>query len=220
MQPTDPITFYYGSGSPFAWKVWLALEHKQLPYVLRRLSFDAGDLRTPAYAAINPRQKVPAIVDDGFTLYESGVIVEYLEDRYAASGEPLWPREARARATARRVTAEIDAYVSPAIRKLMALVFLPPGGKPDAAAIAEAKQAVANELPLLVRSIAGDFIAGAGASAADFTLYPFLALLGRAEDRYPGHRLRALVPDPLRAWMGRIEALPYFTKTYPPHWRE
>lgn len=215
-----PITFYYGSGSPFAWKVWLALEHKQLPYVLRRLSFDAGDLRTPAYAAINPRRKVPAIVDDGFALYESGVIVEYLEDRYAASGEPLWPREARTRATARRVTAEIEAYVSPPIRKLTALVFSPADGKPDAAAIAEAKRAVTEELPLLARSIAGDFIAGATASAADFTLYPFLALLGRADDRRPGHGLRMLVPEGLRAWMKRVEALPYFATTYPPHWRE
>ncbi|HEX7967979.1 MAG TPA: glutathione S-transferase family protein [Stellaceae bacterium] len=218
--PADikPITFYYGSGSPFAWKVWLALEHKRLPYVLRRLSFDAGDLRTPAYAAINPRRKVPAIVDDGFALYESGVIVEYLEDKYAGSGEPLWPHEARTRATARRVTAEVDAYVSPLIVKLTALVFSPPG--PDAAAIAEAKQAVAGELPLVARSIAGDFIAGASASAADFTLYPFLALLGRADDRHPGHRLRTLIPERLRAWMTRVEALPYFAATYPPHWRE
>ena len=25
-------TLYYGSGSPYAWRVWLALEHKQIPY--------------------------------------------------------------------------------------------------------------------------------------------------------------------------------------------
>lgn len=33
------ITFYYGSGSPYAWRVWLALEHKRLPYELTVLSF-------------------------------------------------------------------------------------------------------------------------------------------------------------------------------------
>ncbi len=26
------ITFYHGSGSPYAWRVWLALEHEQLPH--------------------------------------------------------------------------------------------------------------------------------------------------------------------------------------------
>ena len=39
------LTFYYGSGSPFAWKVWLTLEHKQIPYEFRLLSFDRGDLK-------------------------------------------------------------------------------------------------------------------------------------------------------------------------------
>ena len=64
------ITFYYLSGSPFSWKVWLSLERKQVPYDLRVLSADAGDLKERDFLAINPRGKVPAIVDDGFSLYE------------------------------------------------------------------------------------------------------------------------------------------------------
>jgi glutathione S-transferase len=39
------VTLHYASGSPYAWRVWLALEHKGVPYELRTLSFDAGDLR-------------------------------------------------------------------------------------------------------------------------------------------------------------------------------
>ena len=62
------LTFYYASGSPYAWRVWLALEHKAVPYELKQLSFDAGDLKTPEFRGLNPRQKVPVIVDDGFTL--------------------------------------------------------------------------------------------------------------------------------------------------------
>ncbi len=38
------ITFYYGSGSPFSWNVWLALEHKQLRYELKLMSLQGGDL--------------------------------------------------------------------------------------------------------------------------------------------------------------------------------
>ena len=42
-------TFYCGSGSPFAWKVWLVLEHKKLAYDLKVLSFQAGDLKKPEF---------------------------------------------------------------------------------------------------------------------------------------------------------------------------
>src|SRR4029079_9791036 len=41
------IVLYYGSGSPFAWRVQLALEHKSLPYERKVLSFSAGDTRKP-----------------------------------------------------------------------------------------------------------------------------------------------------------------------------
>src|SRR5262245_45691355 len=49
------LTFYYASGSPYAWRVWLALEHKRIGYELKTLSFSAGDLRKPEFSAINPR---------------------------------------------------------------------------------------------------------------------------------------------------------------------
>ena len=38
------IKLYMMSGSSYAWRVWLALEHKRIPYDLRMLSYDAGDL--------------------------------------------------------------------------------------------------------------------------------------------------------------------------------
>jgi hypothetical protein len=40
------VRFYYGSGSPYAWRVWFALEHKGIPYHRKTLSFDASDLKT------------------------------------------------------------------------------------------------------------------------------------------------------------------------------
>jgi glutathione S-transferase len=107
------LTFYYASGSPFAWRVWLALEHKGIPYEIRILSFDKGDLEKPEYLALNPRHRVPAIVDDGFALYESAAIVEYLEDRWP--GEPrLVAGDVRQRALQRRMVREADAYFAEA----------------------------------------------------------------------------------------------------------
>jgi glutathione S-transferase len=92
------IAFYYGSGSPYAWRVWLALEQKRIPYELKLQSFSSGDLKTPEYLAINPRGRVPAIRDDGFALFESVAIMEYLDEAYD-SGVPLYPGDAKRRAT-------------------------------------------------------------------------------------------------------------------------
>ena len=90
------IVFYYGSGSPYAWKVHFALEHKALPYERKVLSFSAGDTKKPEFLALNPRGQVPTIDDDGFVLYESNAIVEYLDEAYPGCGSPLFPGDARA----------------------------------------------------------------------------------------------------------------------------
>ncbi len=101
------LTFYYGSGSPYAWKVHLALEHKALPYERKVLSFSAGDTRKPEFVALNPRHRVPTIVDGDFVLYESSAIVEYLEDAYPGRGAPLFPAAVRERAVVRRLICEM-----------------------------------------------------------------------------------------------------------------
>ena len=94
------VRLYYGSGSPYAWRVWLALEHKGIPYHLKTVSFDAGDLKTAEFGALNPRRRVPVLVDDDFVLTESAVIVEYIEDR-SPSDAPLFARDPRQRAIQR-----------------------------------------------------------------------------------------------------------------------
>ena len=46
------LGFYYGAGSPYTWRVWLALEHKQIPHELKLMSFSDGDLKKPEFRAI------------------------------------------------------------------------------------------------------------------------------------------------------------------------
>ncbi|MFA6984657.1 MAG: glutathione S-transferase family protein [Arenimonas sp.] len=213
------MTFYYLSGSPFSWKVWLALERKQLAYDLRILSSDAGDLKTAEFVAINPRGKVPAIVDDGFVLYESAAIIEYLQDNYPQSGQPLWPHAVRARALARRIAGEADSYIYPSVRKLVLELIARREGQPDAAIIEEAKAALVGEFALLERSLLGPFVTGSDPSAADFAHYPLAAIIRRIEARQPHYEVGDVLPDGIRKWMEQIGMLPYFAKTTPPHWR-
>lgn len=213
------ITFYYGSGSPYAWKVHLALGHKALPYDRKVLSFAAGDTRKPDFVALNPRHRVPTIVDDGFVLYESNAIVEYLDEAYPGRGAPLFPGDARGRALVRRLICEVDSYVDPAIDKVIDQAFAKPEER-DAAKLAEGRKAVTEELALFTRGFRADYLAGP-LSAADYALYPFIAFLFRIEaKKLPDLDAAALLTPELRAWKARIEALPHFAVTYPPHWQE
>jgi glutathione S-transferase len=213
------VKFYYLSGSPFGWRVWLALEHKRIDYEMVLLGADAGDLKQPGFLAVNPRGKVPAITDDGYSLYESTAICEYLEERFADSGSRLWPCDLRDRANGRRIVAEVDSYVYPPLRRLVEELLFRREGIPDEAAISTAHEAVAANLNGFARSAVGDFLLGQEPSLADFALYPMTALLGRLDLRHPQRDFSGLMPENLKAWAKRVEALPYFQKTLPPHWR-
>lgn len=212
------LTFYYGSGSPYAWRVWLALEHRQIPYELKTMSFSAGDLTQPAFLAINPRHKVPAIVDGDFALYESTAIVEYLDETYPG-GASLFPGDTRQRAIVRRLVQEADQYYAIAMERIVDQVLFTPEEKWDHEAIADARAALATELARWEHCAAGTYLAGDSVSAADFTLYPLLALTKRMERKKPDLDVAAMTGPNVSAWMQRIESLPCLHKTWPPHWK-
>jgi glutathione S-transferase len=212
------LTFYYGSGSPYAWRVWLALEHKAIPYERKVLSFAEGDLKRPEYLAINPRGKVPAIVDGDVQLYESTAIVEYLEDAYPDYGKRLFPGSVQDRAYVRRLVCEADSYFVPPMNRLVQRVLFTNEAAWDDGRIAAARDEVAGELERWVPAFRGDCLAGP-LSAADFALYPLIALALRCERKKPDVALRERIPARIGTWMQGVEALPYFRRTWPAHWK-
>jgi GST-like protein len=80
---TAPIDLYYWP-TPNGWKVSIALEEMDLPYVTHPIDIGAGDQFDPAFLKIAPNNRMPAIVDpdgpDGapVSVFESGAILLYL----------------------------------------------------------------------------------------------------------------------------------------------
>ncbi len=212
------LVLYYGSGSPYAWRAQFALEHKALPYELKLLSFAAGDTRKPEFLALNPRHRVPVLVDGEFVLYESNAIVEYLDEAYPARGAPLFPGDVKTRALVRRLILEVDNYFDEAVDPLIRQAFFVKPEERDADKIARGRQALADEFALFTGAMRGEFLAGP-LSAADFALYPLVAFGKRCEMKLPDLGFDALVTPGIAAWKRRVEALPYFATTIPPHWR-
>lgn len=90
----------------------------------------------PAVIAANPKRQVLVLVDDDLTLYDSTVIIEYLDDKYP--NPPLLPREPKARARCRLLELEADEILLLPVRDLM-FRSEPPG--PDIARRAEQERA-------------------------------------------------------------------------------
>jgi len=212
------ITLYYGSGSPYAWRAQLALEHKALSYDLKVISFAAGDTRKPEFLALNPRHRVPVLVEDDFVLYESSAIVEYLDEAYPGRGAPLFPGDAKTRAIIRRMICEVDEDFDAALDPLTTQAFSKKPEERDPKAIADARKALVEEMAMISRAMRGDYLAGP-LSAADYALYTLLAFVWRSQIKLPDLGADTMLTQTLARWKARIEALPYFDKTIPPHWR-
>lgn len=84
------IKFYY-SLAPNPRKVALMLEESGLPYEPLPVDSRKGEQHLPAYTAINPNAKVPAIVDDGTVVFDSSAILLYLAEKTGRFLAPSGP---------------------------------------------------------------------------------------------------------------------------------
>jgi len=210
------VTLYYGSGSAYAWRVWLALEHKGVPHEVKLLSFSEGGHKTPEYTRLNPRQRVPTLVDGDFVIRESAAVMEYVEERWP--GQPLFAKELHLRATQRRMIREADDDAGAKVHQVFEAVFVPPE-KFDAGKLSDAVATLKAEIAMWEPQIAGTYMNGETVSAVDYTLYPHLAIIERFRLRKPEAIPADLFSPKMAAWAERMKALPIMQKTWPPHWK-
>ena len=95
--------------SSWSMRPWVLMKGLELPFEEQRLSFRLGldSGFGEAVAAFSPARRVPVLIDDGFAVWDSLAITEYLHDRFPAVG--VWPGDLRQRARARSICAEMHA---------------------------------------------------------------------------------------------------------------
>jgi glutathione S-transferase/RNA polymerase-associated protein len=100
------VLLYEHPLSPYAQKVKIALAEKGLAFECRMPDFMSG--QDPDFAAANPRLEVPALVDGDTRVFDSTIILEYLEDRWPTPA--LLPATPAERARARMLEELCDTY--------------------------------------------------------------------------------------------------------------
>ena len=114
------MKLYSGPLSLFAKKIEIALAEKGLTFerVLAPFTQTKGYVpKLPEIIAANPKVQVPVLIDGDVTLYDSTVILEYLEDAYPEP--PLYPHTPAARARCRQLELYGDEVMLVPLQALM-----------------------------------------------------------------------------------------------------
>ncbi len=196
----------YGDVKSRATRCLWALYEMGVPFEHVALNHGAGDTTAPAFLAINPAGKTPALVDGDLVLTESLAINLYLAQTYMT---PLWPKSRNDQMHVLQWTlwAATEAE-PPAVRLAVHRVVAPPERRDETQA-ARALKALQPRLEHLDRHLqnVGRYILGDRFSFADINVASVLNFLHRS-----GVDLKPTVR--LDRWLAELESRPQYKKAH------
>ena len=200
------IQLYIANKNYSSWSMrpWVLMRQAGIGFeevMVRFDSFEPGSQFRRTLAPVSPTGKVPVLVEDGLTVWDTLAIAEYLADRFP--DKQLWPADRRARAQGRSACAEMHSGFT-ALRSACPMNI--EASLPDIGALAlRDKPAVRADLDRLVQLWSGLLHAHGGPmllgafSIADAYFAPVVMRL----------KTYALpVPADIQTWMDRVCALP------------
>ncbi|MBL8782716.1 MAG: glutathione S-transferase family protein [Alphaproteobacteria bacterium] len=105
------LVLYEHPLSPYAQKCKIALYEKGVPFEVKMPTAIGSGHADDDFIKANPRAEVPALIDGDFAIFDSTIILEYIEDRFP---EPrLMPRDPKGRARARMIEDAMDTHYEP-----------------------------------------------------------------------------------------------------------
>ena len=219
------ITFFANSFCPFAQRIWIALEIKGIPYqIVEVMPAHLDSFRPPEMLEVNPDGHIPCIRHGNWGVWESGVVLEYLED--LSIGHTLLPLgNPQLRAHCRLWTDHINRKILPSFYSL--LLTPPPSPNPQtdgmdidgkgqtqnpnhAATAAQHSMLIATlqkNITALVNAshATGPFFLGAEIGFVDVAFAPWIIRLSRVLSYYRNFP-RPEVGTRWRQWVDAIEA--------------
>jgi glutathione S-transferase len=199
------IKLHYHPFSTYSRRVRMACREKQIAYEPVLVDMTARKHREQPYLSLNPYGRVPTLEEDGFVLYESTAILNYLEATHPKPA--LVPADPRQRALVDMHMKLCDLqFGRPAVTIIFPKRFLPKE-RWNAAAIAEATKEIEKHLAVLDKQLTGkSFLVAEQFTLAEICYAPFLEFL----------TLMEISPSPaVAAWSERILSRPSAKETRP-----
>ncbi len=206
------MKLYVFPPSPRAMKAIALAEHLQIEHETRIVDLTKGEQMKPEFTALNPNQRMPVLEDDGFVLWESNAILQYLAAKKPA-GAALWPSDARRQADVGRWMFWEGAHWAPAcgtlgfervVKRILGL------GEPDAAAIAKGEEDFRRVGAILNGALKGrKWLTGNELTLADFAIAPWMALAQMAQFPVGGM-------TEIARWWDAFAAMPAMRKALAP----
>ena len=188
------LKFYYHPNSTFARRVWIALLEKEIPAELIEVDLQARAQFEPQYLTKNPYGRVPTIEEDGFVLYESTAILEYLE---ATRPEPpLLPADVHDRARVAMHMKLCDLQFTEHAHKILMVKRFLPREQWKEEPMSRAKKKIESHLPILERGLEDrSYLVADRFSLAEVCYIPFLEFLPLME---------IMPPPAVASWSERL----------------
>ena len=203
------MKLYSGPLSLFSRKVEIALHEKELPFERVMVPFNQTEGYAPKHPdvlAANPKSQVPVLIDGDLTLYDSTVILEYLEDAYPQP--PLYPQNATERARCRLFDVFADEVMLMPVKALMHRTSPRPADPArwaaDEATAALAEPEITSHFRYLDTQLQDQPFLCSGFSVADISV--FMTVL--YSQRLGGPRVGSF--DALNRWMRLLQHRPAF----------
>jgi glutathione S-transferase len=199
------LKLYYHPLSTFSQRVRIALLEKQIPAELVEVDLLSRAQFDPEYLSKNPYGRVPTIEEDGWVLYESTAILEYLEA--TRPSPPLLPADVRSRAVVGMLLKLCDLEFAESSRVILLPKRFLPKERWRTDRMEEAKTRIQKHLSILETRLEGaEYLVGNRFSLAEVCYAPFLQFLPTLE----------VEPGPATAlWAARVVERPSVRQTRP-----
>jgi glutathione S-transferase len=192
------IKLHYHPLSAFSRRVLIAFAEKQVPHELVVVDMAAGQHREQPYLSLNPYGRVPTLEEDGFVLFESTAILNYLEA--TRPSPPLIPADKRGRALVDMHMKLCDLQLTRYAGTIIFPKRFLPKERWNTTAMAEAKIEIEKHLLILDKHLDGKtYLVAEQFSLAEVCYMPFLDFLPLME----------ISPSPaVASWSQRLLARP------------